>query len=70
MCGRTDVTGGMTKAHDFQVVNVSGFKVRRNQVSATLDVVAPFKWSGEGLNDFAWLTANECAQIYSYRIQT
>ena len=70
MCARTDVTGGMTKAYDFQVANVSRFKVRRNQVSATLDVVAPFKWTGEGLNDFAYLNANEGEQIYTKRIQT
>ena len=36
----------MAKAHEFQVVNISGFQVRGHRVSATFDVVvAPLNWT-------------------------
>ena len=63
-----DVGGDMTTAQGIQVVNVSGFKVRGNQVGATFDlVVAPFNWGEAQARSFEDALKESYPDLYPYR---
>ena len=60
----------MTKVHDSRVVNISGFKVRGNQVSATFDVVvAPLKWTEAQATEFKKVLRERQPDMYCYALR-
>ena len=68
ICIRMDVGGDMTTAPGIQVVNVSGFKVRGNQVGATFDlVVAPLNWSEAQAHSFEDALKESYPDLNPYR---
>jgi len=63
-----DVGGDMTTAQGVQVVNVSGFKVRGNQVGASFDLmVAPLNWREAEALSFEDALKESYPDLHPYR---
>ena len=60
----------MTKTHDFQVINVSEFKVRGNRVNATFYVVvAPLNWTEAQAIEFEGVLRERQPDLYCYALR-
>ena len=60
----------MTKAHDFRVVNVSGFKVRGDHILAAFVVgIAALKWSKARADEFAGALRKRHPDLIAYEYQ-